>query len=72
MEVIVALTELEGAEIVAEPWERHTSRYAPLSGGGGVLRRAGSDGKCGDEPAVLMDAEDFLTSDSIGITWSLA
>ena len=60
-EVIGALTALEDAEIVAEPWEWHSPRDAPLSGGRGVLRGARGDGKSGDEPTVFMDAEDFLT-----------
>lgn len=34
-------------------------RHSPV--GGGMLRGAGYDGKCGDEPAVFMDSEDSLT-----------
>ena len=60
VEVIGALPALEDAEIVAEPWEWHSPRDAPLPGGGGVLSGAGGDGECGDEPAVFMDAEDSL------------
>ncbi len=58
VEVIGALPALEDAEIVAEPWEWHSPRDASLPGGRGVLGGDRGDGKCGDEPAVFMDAED--------------
>ena len=55
------LPALEDAEVVAEPWECHSPGDAPLSGGCGVLRGAGGDGKCGDEPTVFKYAENSLT-----------